>query len=158
MVVPRTATSPSVAEWTLLMSFVQQLGDDLEKTKDELTRTKHFLATKDRAAKPNKPSLFSGKSGAIDAWCSHMDAYVSGSEPDEACRIACTYLDGEPVGVGCRVGGWFPLSISTCNRGGSTSCHSNTSGGHECGTHRPVRAAWATSGTGTTSRRGRHSR
>jgi len=24
-----------------------------------------------------------------------MDAYVSGSEPDEACRIACTYLDGE---------------------------------------------------------------
>jgi len=77
------------------MAFVQQLGDDLEKTKDELTRTKNLLATKDRAAKPNKPSLFSGKSGTIEAWCSHMDAYVSGSEPDEACRIACTYLDGE---------------------------------------------------------------
>jgi len=24
-----------------------------------------------------------------------MDAYVSSSEPDEACRIACSYLDGE---------------------------------------------------------------
>jgi len=24
-----------------------------------------------------------------------VDSYVSGSEPDEACRIACTYLDGE---------------------------------------------------------------
>jgi len=77
------------------MAFVQQLGDDLEKTKDELSRTKTFLATKDRAAKPNKPSLFFGKSGTIEAWCSHMDAYVSGSEPAEACRIACTYLDGE---------------------------------------------------------------
>jgi len=86
---------PSVADWTQLMAFVQQLGDDLEKTKDELTRTKTLLATKDRAAKPNKPSLFSGNSGTIEAWCSHMDAYVSGSEPDEACRIACTYLDGE---------------------------------------------------------------
>ena len=78
-----------------LMAFVQHLGDGLEKTKDELTRTKHLLATKDHAAKPHKPSLFFGKSGTIEAWCSHMDAYVSGSEPDEACRIACTYLDGE---------------------------------------------------------------
>jgi len=77
------------------MAFVQQLGDDLEKTKDELTRTKYLLATKDRAAKPNMPSLFSCKSGTIEAWCSHMDAYVSGSEPDEACRTACTYLEGE---------------------------------------------------------------
>jgi len=77
------------------MAFVQQLGDDLENTKEELTRTKTLLATKHRAAKPNKPSLFSGKSGTIEAWCSHMDAYASVSEPDEACRIACTYLDGE---------------------------------------------------------------
>jgi len=33
----------------------------------------------------------------IEAWCSHMDAYVSSSEPDEAGRIACTYLDGEAL-------------------------------------------------------------
>ena len=59
---------PSVVDWTQLMAFVQQLGDDFEKTKDELTRTKHLLATKDRAAKPNKPSLFSGKYGTIEAW------------------------------------------------------------------------------------------
>ena len=45
--------------------------------------------------KLNKPLLFSSKSGAIEAWCSQVDAYVSGSEPDEACRIASTYLDGE---------------------------------------------------------------
>jgi len=77
------------------MAFMQQLGDDLQKSKDELTRTKHLLATKDRAAKPNRPSLFSGKSGSIEAWCSYMHAYVSGSESHEACRIACTYLDGE---------------------------------------------------------------
>jgi len=77
------------------MAFLQELGDDLEKTKDELARTKNSLATKDSAAKPNRPSLFSGKSGTIEAWCWHMDAYVSGCEPDEACRIACTYLDGE---------------------------------------------------------------
>jgi len=56
------------------MAFVPQLGDDLEKTKDELTRTKKLLATKDHAARPNKPSLFSGKSGTIEAWRSHMDA------------------------------------------------------------------------------------
>ena len=31
----------------------------------------------------------------IAAWCSHMDAYVSDSEPDEACRTSCTYLSGE---------------------------------------------------------------
>jgi len=79
------------------MAFVQQLGDDLEKTKDELSRTNHLLATRERAAKPNKPSLFSGKSGTIEAWCSRMDAYVSGSEPAEACRIACIYLDGEAL-------------------------------------------------------------
>jgi len=86
---------PSVADLTQLTAFVQQLGDDLKNTKDELARTQNLLATKDRAARPNKPSLFPGKSGTIEAWCSHMDAYVSGSEPDEASRIACTYLDGE---------------------------------------------------------------
>jgi len=43
------------------------------------------------------PSLFFGKSGTIEAWCSHMDAYASGSEHEEAGRIACTYLDGEAV-------------------------------------------------------------
>jgi len=86
---------PSVADWTQLVVLVQKLGDDLEKKKDELTRTKYLLATKDRAPKPNKPSLFSGKLGTIEAWCSHVDAYVSGSEADEACRNACTYRCGE---------------------------------------------------------------
>jgi len=41
---------PSVADWTQLMAFVEQLGDDLEKTKDESMPTKHLLASKDRAA------------------------------------------------------------------------------------------------------------
>jgi len=33
---------PSVADWTQLLAFVQQLGDDLERTKVEFTRKKRF--------------------------------------------------------------------------------------------------------------------
>lgn len=39
-------------------------------------------------ARPNKPALFSGKPGTVEAWCSHMDSYVLLTDPDEACRAA----------------------------------------------------------------------
>eukprot|EP00170_Pyropia_yezoensis_P000123 contig_1036_g124 len=98
-----TSGTPSVEAWNQLTTFVTQMRDELEAHKVELEDTKQQLAeTKAKAARenakparPNKPGLFSGKPGTIEAWCSHMDSYVRLSEPAEACRVACTYLDGE---------------------------------------------------------------
>lgn len=86
-----------------MLAFVSQMSAELEAHKVELADAKKQLSdAKAKAssggattARPNKPALFSGKPGTIEAWCSHMDSYVRLTDPDEACRIACTYLDGE---------------------------------------------------------------
>jgi len=97
-----TGTTPSPEKWNRLAEFVTSLGEEVQKYKDELQQTKNLLAASNarsslssRTAKPNKPSLFSGKIGTIEAWCSHMDAYLVNVDPAEAFQIACTYLDGE---------------------------------------------------------------
>lgn len=33
--------------------------------------------------------------GTVEVWCTHFRSCVQLSDPDEACRIASTYLDGE---------------------------------------------------------------
>lgn len=89
--------------WNQLTTYVQTLGTQIENYQVELDETKRQLAaaraqlsgTGPNSAKPNKPSLFSGKVGTIDSWCAHMDSYLTGTDPAEARRIACTYLEGE---------------------------------------------------------------
>lgn len=98
-----SSTAPTSENWNQLAAYVQTLGDEIKSCKAELEETKEQLAVARNqaalagsiAAKPNKPTLFSGKPGTVEAWCSHMDSYVRTSSPGEACRIACTYLDGE---------------------------------------------------------------
>lgn len=69
---------------------------ELADAKTELAHAKaNAVGGGSGAARPNKPALFSGKPGTIEAWSSHMDSYVSATDPKDACRIACTYLDGE---------------------------------------------------------------
>ena len=88
--------------WNQLTSYVNQMGEEIKAHKTELAETKAMLAEAkaqssggSSSARPHKPILFSGKPGTVEAWCSHMDSYVRLSDPEEACRIACTYLDGE---------------------------------------------------------------
>eukprot|EP00170_Pyropia_yezoensis_P001257 contig_5590_g1261 len=87
--------------WNQLSAFFAQMNRELESKKIELAETKSQLveaktkaAAGSTAARPNKPSPFSGKPGTVEAWCSHMDSYVHLIDPEEACRIASTYLDG----------------------------------------------------------------
>lgn len=96
-------SAPSADAWNQLTAFVSQMSDELKSHKVELAETKKQLSDANTKignggpanARPNKPAVFSGKSGTIEAWCSHMDSYVRLTDPDEACRIASTYLDGE---------------------------------------------------------------
>ena len=89
--------------WNRLTAYVQSLGAEVEKYQAELDDTKRQLAAAraqisgagSTSAKPYKPSPFSGKVGTIDSWCAHMDSYLTGTDPAEAVRIACTYLEGE---------------------------------------------------------------
>lgn len=92
--------APTMESWNQLSAFVAQMGRELESQKIELAETKTQLVkakakAESTGARPNKPTPFSGKPGTIEAWCSHMDSYVHLNDPEEACRIASTYLDGE---------------------------------------------------------------
>lgn len=86
-----------------LHGWVQTLGTQLQQYKAELERTKKGLTeskaksfgASSASAKPSKPTTSSGKIVTIDSWCAHMESCVSSSDPVDACRIACTYLDGE---------------------------------------------------------------
>lgn len=97
-----TPAAPTMESWNQLSAFVAQMSRELESQKIELAETKTQLveakakaAAGSTAARPNKPSPLSGKPGTVEAWCSHMDSYVHLNDPEEACRIASTYLDGE---------------------------------------------------------------
>ena len=91
----------SQESWNQLTSYVQQLGEQAKLYKEELEATKKLLAQAQAftggstQAKPSKPAPFSGKLGAIEAWCHQMDSYLAGTDEAEACRIASTYLEGE---------------------------------------------------------------
>lgn len=97
------STTPSAESWNQLTAFVAQISAELEAHKVELADAKEQLSdAKANAttggtatARPNKPALFSGKPGTVEAWCSHMDSYVRLTDAAEACQIACTYMDGE---------------------------------------------------------------
>ena len=97
------SNAPTMEAWTQLTAFVAQMSEQLEAHKMELADAKQQLSeAKARAttsgmksARPNKPVAFSGKPGTVEAWCSLMDFYVRLSDPDDACSIACTFLDGE---------------------------------------------------------------
>lgn len=52
------------------------------------------------SARPKKPAQVSGKPGILEARCSHMDSYLLLTDPDEACRIVCSYLDGTAFNLG----------------------------------------------------------
>lgn len=93
---------PTMESWNQLPAFVAQMSRELKSQKIELAETKSQLveakakaAAGSTAARPNRPSPFSGKPGTVQAWCSHMDSYVHLNDPEEACRIASTYLDGD---------------------------------------------------------------
>lgn len=58
---------------------------ELTDTRQQLAETKMKVARENATpARPNKPGLFSGQPGSIEAWCSHIDSYVLLSEPAHA--------------------------------------------------------------------------
>lgn len=81
--------------WTQITSYVQSLLADTARLKEQLTATQAHVVQAPSGPKPNKPNTFSGKLGTVDAWVSHMDQYLAGTDPGQALAIAKTYLQGE---------------------------------------------------------------
>lgn len=86
-----TPAAISADTWAEMTSFVNRLGQETEQLRRELA------ASRPRSDKPklNKPAPFSGRTGAIDAWASHMDTYVAKATAEEALLVATSYLQGE---------------------------------------------------------------
>lgn len=75
---------------------LQQYTAELEKTTKKLTEIKaKAFGASSASAKPHQPTTFSGKTGTIASWGTRMKSCASINEAVDACRIACTYLNGE---------------------------------------------------------------
>lgn len=84
----------SMENWAKVTTYVEKLGQEIEQLQHELTATKAQLPASDKP-KLNKPTTFSGRPGTVDAWVSHMDAYVAKADRSEALHVATSYLQGE---------------------------------------------------------------
>ena len=83
--------------WAQLTAYVKQLGEETKLLQAELAAAQAQLVISRESGKPkpNKPSVYAGKLGEVDAWVSHMDSYLAGVAPAQALSIATTYLHGE---------------------------------------------------------------